>query len=109
MLKKKFIWTFEGKDILPETKIRPYCRPAFPYSTVADLNGGRFLSHSGELSASGDLMEMEVPLGYFRLSQPYGEVFETWILHDVSVRLVESPSEWIITYKSADYFAGNKH
>jgi hypothetical protein len=131
-LKRKFRWTFEGKNekgeiIFPESFVKVDRRPPFPYYGIGDEKGGHFETFPESnifyqyfnSETYGDRIKeefskfdraYEAQTGVLRLYDSHGVVIEQWNFYGVTLRAgvgceFEDDyiiAEWVIDYKAAE-------
>lgn len=141
--KKKFRWTFEAKSkegvvTFPQSFVKLNARPAFPYSMVADENGGHeeyipgaititqfFTMFDSPLEFSKALYEFlskvniqETNLGLLNLYDGCGNIIEQWSLSDVIIKMEMDDSNieneevifnWSISYQKSEWINVNEN
>ena len=134
IFKRKFRWTFEGKNetgdvVFPESFVKLDHRPDFPYSVVADENGGHkefisgtlgitqcftMMEHPGEARDQFGKFNEMVPLvksGCAKLYDGVGNVIEEWTFEGTKMNLHpfcdtsdndDIIANWVLSYEKSD-------
>lgn len=135
MLKKKYMWAFQGFDTngdicFPETFVKLDARPSFPYM---DAKGGKLVPISGEIrirqfftmyenvgAARNEFdkfngKDKDVQSACLILYDGAGSPLEKWILNKAQMHLcIESEledddhiiAEWQVNYEESEYIQG---